>query len=212
MAMGEGQPSLPRQQPIRLSPDNNGSDSDHSLHKSDEEAKGSFDSSPLGLTSTLLQQSPELEAQVSSRVQDAPENQVPRGTKITFIALYLFLNLSLTLSNKSVLSQVGSFFETHQNLFADIQSAQPTMAFDRIAYYCNIDRHICFDGDWPSTSHTSQSPLAPQPPRIFHPLYAQHRNLQRFACDGISTLSSDHAIHVSCCHHTSLPHHLFSLL
>lgn len=107
MAMGEGQPSLPHQQPTRLSPDNNGSDSDHSLHKSDEEAKGSFDSSSSGLTSTLLQESPELEAQVSSRVQDAPENQVPRGTKITFIALYLFLNLSLTLSNKSVLSQLS---------------------------------------------------------------------------------------------------------
>ncbi|KAL1585141.1 hypothetical protein WHR41_06536 [Cladosporium halotolerans] len=105
--MGEPQPSLSHPQPTGLSPDNTGSDSYHSLRKSDEDTKDSLDSSSSGLTSTLLQGSPELEAQVSSLVQDAPENQVPRGTKIIFIALYLFLNLSLTLSNKSVLSQLS---------------------------------------------------------------------------------------------------------
>jgi hypothetical protein len=40
----------------------------------------------------------------------SPEDLVPRRTKIVFVALYFLLNLSLTLSNKSVLRRVSASY------------------------------------------------------------------------------------------------------
>lgn len=54
----------------------------------------------------LLHEARELEAQ-SQPSTTSPEDLVPRRTKIIFVALYFALNLSLTLSNKSVLSRVS---------------------------------------------------------------------------------------------------------
>jgi hypothetical protein len=56
---------------------------------------------------SLLLEARELESQPEPRTTP-PENLVPRRTKIIYVALYFFLNLSLTLSNKSVLSQVSA--------------------------------------------------------------------------------------------------------
>lgn len=65
--------------------------------------KRSLDSSSSQSADSLLHEARALEAQ-----PQAPEDLVPRRTKIIFVALYFFLNLALTLSNKSVLSQVSA--------------------------------------------------------------------------------------------------------
>ena len=73
--------------------------------------KRSFDSSSSRSSHNLLHEARALEAQ-----SQAPEDLVPRKTKIIFVALYFFLNLTLTLSNKSVLSQVRALpIAVHSN-------------------------------------------------------------------------------------------------
>jgi hypothetical protein len=61
--------------------------------------------------STSLLDARELEAQPELHTIP-PEDLVPRRTKIIFVALYFFFNLSLTLSNKSVLSRVSALSRT----------------------------------------------------------------------------------------------------
>jgi hypothetical protein len=70
--------------------------------------KDSLDHSGSESASSLLLDARELEAQPELH-SAPPEDLVSRRTKIVFVALYFFLNLSLTLSNKSVLSRVGAF-------------------------------------------------------------------------------------------------------
>ena len=62
-------------------------------------------------TSSLLLDARELEAQ-PELYSAPPEDVIPRRKKIIFVALYFFLNLSLTLSNKSVLSRVSAISPT----------------------------------------------------------------------------------------------------
>ena len=69
------------------------------------EHSGSESASSLLLGARVLEAQPELNS-------TPPEDLVPRRTKIIFVALYFFLNLSLTLSNKSVLSRVSAFSPT----------------------------------------------------------------------------------------------------
>lgn len=71
-----------------------------------DEKRGSERSSSDESASRLLHDARELEEQTQPSAA-APEDLVPRRTKIIFVALYFFLNLSLTLSNKSVLSRVS---------------------------------------------------------------------------------------------------------
>ena len=73
--------------------------------------KDSLDHSDSESASSLLLDARELEAQPEIH-STPPEDLVPRRTKIIFVALYFFLNLSLTLSNKSVLSSVSAFSPT----------------------------------------------------------------------------------------------------
>jgi hypothetical protein len=68
--------------------------------------KDSLDHSDSESAGGLLLDARELEAQSELR-SAPPEDLVSRRTKIMFVALYFFLNLSLTLSNKSVLSRVS---------------------------------------------------------------------------------------------------------
>jgi hypothetical protein len=58
-------------------------------------------------TTSLLLTPRELEAQPEP-IAAPPEDLIPRRTKIIFVTLYFFLNLTLTLSNKSVLSHVSA--------------------------------------------------------------------------------------------------------
>ena len=75
--------------------------------------KDSFENSDSESASSLLVDARELEAQPELHsITTAPEDLVPRRTKIIFVALYFFLNLSLTLSNKSVLSRVSAISPT----------------------------------------------------------------------------------------------------
>lgn len=75
-------------------------------HISSIDEKRSSESTSSESAHGLLNEARELEAQTQATIE-APENLVPRRTKITFVALYFTLNLSLTLSNKSVLSRVS---------------------------------------------------------------------------------------------------------
>jgi hypothetical protein len=75
--------------------------------------KDRFENSDSESGSSLLVDARELEAQPELHsITSPPEDLVPRRTKIIFVALYLFLNLSLTLSNKSVLSRVSTISPT----------------------------------------------------------------------------------------------------
>jgi hypothetical protein len=69
--------------------------------------KDSLDHSDSESASSLLLDAQELEAQ-SELLSAPPQDLVPRRTKMIFVALYFLLNLSLTLSNKSVLSRVSA--------------------------------------------------------------------------------------------------------
>jgi hypothetical protein len=73
----------------------NNIDEKHSLERLDS-----------GFASDPLLEARELEAQAEPHPA-SPEDLVPRRTKIIFVALYFFLNLSLTLSNKSVLRRLS---------------------------------------------------------------------------------------------------------
>ena len=85
-----------------------GSDSERASSSVDE--KDSLEHSASESASSLLLDARELEAQPELHsTPTPPEDLVSRRTKITFVALYFFLNLSLTLSNKSVLSKVSAF-------------------------------------------------------------------------------------------------------
>lgn len=74
-------------------------------HSSIDE-KRSSESSSSESANSLMHEARELEQQSQPNTA-APEDLVPRRTKIIFVALYFILNLSLTLSNKSVLSRVS---------------------------------------------------------------------------------------------------------
>lgn len=75
--------------------------------RSSEDSHSSSSSSTFDSANNLLLEARELEAQPELKFTP-PEDLVPRRTKIIFVALYFFLNLSLTLSNKSVLSRVSA--------------------------------------------------------------------------------------------------------
>jgi hypothetical protein len=77
-------------------------ESSSSVHEKD-----SLDHSDAESASSLLLDAQELEAQ-SELLSAPPQDLVPRRTKMIFVALYFLLNLSLTLSNKSVLSRVSA--------------------------------------------------------------------------------------------------------
>lgn len=84
-------------------------DSDSERSSSSIDEKDSFEPSDSASASSSLLDARELEAQPELHsASTPPENLVPRRTKITFVALYFFLNLSLTLSNKSVLTRVSA--------------------------------------------------------------------------------------------------------
>ena len=75
--------------------------------------KDSLENSDSESASSLLLDARELEAQPELHsTSTPPEDLVSRRTKITFVALYFFLNLSLTLSNKSVLTRVSALSPT----------------------------------------------------------------------------------------------------
>ena len=85
-------------------------DSDAERVSSSMDEKDSSENPDSESASSLLLDARELEAQPDLySTTTPPEDLVPRRTKITFVALYFFLNLSLTLSNKSVLSKVSAF-------------------------------------------------------------------------------------------------------
>ena len=69
--------------------------------------KHSLERLDSGLASDPLLEARDLEAQPEPQPA-LPEDMVHRRTKIVFVALYFFLNLSLTLSNKSVLRRVST--------------------------------------------------------------------------------------------------------
>jgi hypothetical protein len=81
------------------------------LSRESLEEKPSLDSSSSSSSSSseseegLLHDARELEAQQQS--DPAPEHQTSTRKKIIFVALYFFLNLTLTLTNKSVLNHVS---------------------------------------------------------------------------------------------------------
>jgi len=84
----------------RVSPEQ--SEASSSIGTGDE--KRSFDSTSEDSRNSLLQEMDDTEAMF------APEHTSvgpSRGRKAIFVAIYFFLNLALTLSNKSVLSQVN---------------------------------------------------------------------------------------------------------
>jgi hypothetical protein len=83
------------------------SDSDKPASSIELDEKRSLRRSSSESTVSLLLTPRELEAQPVPIVAP-PEDLVPRRTKIIFVTLYFFLNLSLTLSNKSVLSHVSA--------------------------------------------------------------------------------------------------------
>lgn len=73
-----------------------------SLRTPDQSERSSSESSSHEPSDGLLKEATDLESQ-----QPAPaENYVSTRTKLTFLAAYFFLNLFLTLSNKSVLGKV----------------------------------------------------------------------------------------------------------
>lgn len=66
--------------------------------------KHSFDSSSEDSRNSLLQEMDDTEAMLTPESTPAGPS---RGRKAIFVAVYFFLNLALTLSNKSVLSHVS---------------------------------------------------------------------------------------------------------
>lgn len=74
--------------------------------------KLSFDSSSEDTRKSLLQEMTDTEAMIAP--EQAPAGP-SRGRKAIFVAVYFFLNLALTLSNKSVLSHVSLPY--HQSIF-----------------------------------------------------------------------------------------------
>lgn len=76
----------------------------HSLDSSSSSSP-SFSSSTSESAERLLHEARDLEAQ--SQPEPAPEHLTSTRKKIIFVALYFSLNLSLTLTNKSVLNHVS---------------------------------------------------------------------------------------------------------
>lgn len=75
--------------------------------------KESLENSDPESASSLLVDARELEAQPELHsITTPPEDLVPRRTKMIFVSLYFFLNLALTLSNKSILSRVSAISAT----------------------------------------------------------------------------------------------------
>jgi hypothetical protein len=83
------------------------SDSDKPASSIELDEKRSIRRSSSESTTSRLLTPRELEEQPEPIVVPA-EDLVPRRTKIIFVTIYFFLNLALTLSNKSVLSHVSA--------------------------------------------------------------------------------------------------------
>lgn len=204
-------------------------DSASETSSSGMDEKDSLGDSDSESARSLLLDARELEAQPELRSTSAPpEDLVSRSTKIAFVALYFFLNLSLTLSNKSVLTRVSASSPTAQiwipvaphgalGVFANACStdtiycpAAPPVASHDIAYDCNIRRHLHLDGNRPLDVDTTKLPLASHPPGVFSTVHPQYRNLQRLSCPGLCTFPPSDAIHLSGGHDSHIPHGLRS--
>jgi hypothetical protein len=178
-------------------------------------------------TTSLLLKARDLEAQLEP-IAAPPEDLISRRTKIIFVTLYFFLNLSLTLSNKSVLSHVSALLFVIRPgsvqvsiegtpvfkpwILTNTSPAEPAVATHNITYRRHVNRYFHLDGNGPSDFDATEPPLTPDPPRIFPPLHSQHRDLQCLSRHGLRPVPSSHAIHLSSRHHPHLPHGLRSHL
>lgn len=195
------------------------SSSDGRVSSMDEKRSLEYSSSETASTSLL--EARELEAQ--PEVDPAPpEDLVPRRTKIIFVALYFFLNLSLTLSNKSVLSKVRAILPAASTerpgiivgsqTSTDHSPVEPAMASHDITYNRHIDRHLRLDGNGPLDIDATELSLASDTPWLLSAVHSQHRNLQRLSRHGVRAIPSSNAVHMSSRHNPHLPYCLRSRL
>lgn len=157
----------------------------------------------------LLHEARELEAQTQPSTTSL-EDSVPRRTKIIFVAIYFLLNLSLTLSNKSVLSRVSasswsisSFAIDYASwrrvspypcIVANAISVKLALAAHHCTYSSHVDRQFRVDGHWALSSHAIEPPLASDASRLLLTVHAQHCNLQCLPSHGLRTIPSSDAL------------------
>lgn len=141
----------------RLDGDHGGFEEGSEKRTSSLDEKRSIDSSSSQSADGLLHEARTLEAQHKPKPDDAHEHQVPRRTKIIFVTIYFFLNLTLTLSNKSVLSKVSATMELSVIIKTSLTShlAKSPMALNNVSHDCDLNRQFHPHGHRPPCAHTS---------------------------------------------------------
>lgn len=168
------------------------------LRSSTESSTSTSSSSSI----TAPKEARDIESQ-SPQTTAAAEHYVSVRSKLVFLAAYFFLNLFLTLSNKSVLGTVSMLIRINKcRTYADSKIGEVSLAPYCSPLFSDLNRLFCHVRLWRSQTVHARYARKSDSGRLLVSVHDQHCDIERIAGDGVSAVPPNYAIY-DASHHDS---------